>query len=215
MAEQRAPDIASERKRWNERFSVDHYHFGTEPNHFLASQSERLRPGMSALCVSDGEGRNGVWLATRGLHVTSFDLSPVGVEKARRLAAERGVDIKATVADVNAWDWDARRFDLVVVVFVQFMTVPERERFFAGVQRALAPGGLLILQGYTPKQLEYGTGGPKKVEQLYTAELLGSAFAGLEILHLREHEDPMNEGHGHQGMSALIDLVASRTPEPA
>ena len=179
--------IESERTRWNERFSVDHYHFGTEPNHFLASQAHRLRPGMSALSVADGEGRNGVWLAGRGLRVTTFDLSMVGVEKARALAARQGVEIETSVADVNEWDWGGRQFDLVVVVFVQFMTVPERERFFAGTLHALTPGGLLILQGYTPKQLEYATGGPKKVEQLYTAGLLRDAYAGLEFLHLREH----------------------------
>lgn len=202
--------IESERARWNERFSVEHYLFGTEPNHFLASQAHRLRSGMSALSVADGEGRNGVWLAGRGLRVTTFDLSMVGVEKARALAARQGVEIETSVADVNEWDWGGRQFDLVVVVFVQFMTVPERELFFAGTLRALAPGGLLILQGYTPKQLEYATGGPKKVEQLYTAGLLRDAYAGLEFLHLREHEDMMSEGSGHQGMAALIDLVARK-----
>lgn len=202
--------IESERARWNERFSVEHYLFGTEPNHFLASQAHRLRPGMSALAVADGEGRNGVWLAGKGLRVTSFDLSQIGVDKARALASRQGVEIETGVADVNEWDWDARQFDLVAVVFVQFMTPGERERFFAGVVRALAPGGVLMLQGYTPRQLEYATGGPKKVDQLYTAGLLRAAFAGLEVLHLSEHEDMMSEGSGHQGMAALIDLVARK-----
>lgn len=206
--------IESERARWNERFSVEHYLFGTEPNRFLASQAHRLRPGTSALAVADGEGRNGVWLAGKGLRVTSFDLSQIGVDKARALAARQGVEIETGVADVNEWDWDERQYDLVVVVFVQFMTPGERERFFAGLPRAIAPGGLLMLQGYTPKQIEYATGGPKKVEQLYTAGLLRAAFAGLEILHLSEHEDMMSEGSGHQGMGALIDLVA-RKPHPS
>ena len=202
--------IESERARWNERFSVEHYVFGTEPNHFLASQAHRLRPGTSALAVSDGEGRNGVWLAGRGLRVTSFDLSKVGVEKAQALATRQGVEIETSVADVNEWDWNARQFDLVVVVFVQFMTPPERESFFAGLPRAIAPGGLLMLQGYTPKQIEYATGGPKKVDQFYTPELLRASFAGLDILHLLEHEEMMSEGTGHQGMGALIDLVARK-----
>jgi SAM-dependent methyltransferase len=204
--------IDSERARWNERFSVAHYHFGTDPNGFVASQAHRLRPGMSALCVCDGEGRNGVWLAEQGLRVSTFDLSPVGVEKALKLAAQKGVQLEASVADVNEWDWGSRQYDLVVVVFVQFMTVPERDRFFSGLIRSLAPGGLLVLQGYGPKQLEYGTGGPKQLEQLYTADMLRRDFASLEILHLREHEDVMDEGHGHKGMSALIDLVARRPP---
>jgi SAM-dependent methyltransferase len=207
--------IESERTPWDARFMAEGYHFGTEPNAFLASQAQLLRPGMSALCVADGEGRNGVWLAGRGLRVTAFDLSRIGVEKARKLAAQKAVELEQVIADVNAWEWNARQFDLVVVIFVQFMTVPERTRFFAGVLNALAPGGLLVLQGYGPRQLEYGTGGPKQIEQLYTPGLLRDAFSSLEILHLREHEDAMSEGHAHQGMSALIDLVARKSLDSA
>jgi len=203
-------ELSAERLRWDTRFGGEDYHFGTAPNRFLASQAGLLAPGMRALCVADGEGRNGVWLARQGLRVTAFDFSPVGVEKARRLAREAGVTLEHHVADVDAWDWDARRFDLVVVIFTQFATPPQRERMFAGIVRALAPGGLLLLQGYTPKQLAYGTGGPKHVENLYTGALLREAFAALEILHLAEHEEAVDEGHGHRGMSALIDLLARK-----
>jgi 2-polyprenyl-3-methyl-5-hydroxy-6-metoxy-1,4-benzoquinol methylase len=196
--------------RWNERFGGDDYHFGTEPNAFLASQAHRLRPGMSALSVADGEGRNSVWLARHGLNVTAFDVSPVGVDKARRLAREAGVTVDHRVADINDWDWDAARYDLVVAIFIQFASPPERARIFAGMMRALAPGGLLLLQGYTPRQLEYKTGGPGVAENLYTSDLLRSQFAALEILHLAEHDDVIREGKGHSGMSALVDLVARR-----
>ena len=203
-------DLNSERNRWDTRFGGEDFHFGTAPNRFLASQAHLLKPGMSALCVADGEGRNGVWLAGQGLRVTAFDFSPVGVEKARRFARESGVGLEHHVANINDWDWDARQFDLVVVIFTQFATPQERERMFAGVVRALAPGGILLLQGYTPKQLEYGTGGPKQIEHLYTDALLRKSFAALEILHLAEHEEMVEEGHGHRGMSALIDLVARK-----
>ena len=195
---------------WDGRFSGDEYHFGTEPNAFLAAQAARLRPGMSALCVADGEGRNGVWLARQGLTVTSFDLSPVGVEKALRLAREAGVALEARVADVNRWDWDAKRYDLVVAIFIQFASPAERAKIFAGMMRALAPGGLLLLQGYTPRQLEYKTGGPSVAENLYDQALLRSSFAALEIQQLAEHDDVIREGKGHSGMSALIDLVARK-----
>ncbi len=203
---------ASELTRWNTRFSGDEYHFGTAPNGFVAAQAHLLRPGATALCVADGEGRNSVWLAEQGLHVTAFDFSPVGVAKARRLATQNGVEVEHLEANVNEWDWDARQFDLVAAIFVQFMTPPERGRAFAGMVRALAPGGTLLLQGYTPKQLEYGTGGPKQVEMFYTEALLREAFASLEILHLREHEQMIDEGDAHCGMSALIDLVARKPP---
>jgi SAM-dependent methyltransferase len=203
-------DLNSERNRWDTRFGGEDFHFGTAPNRFLASQAQLLTPGMSALCVADGESRNGVWLAGQGLRVTAFDFSPVGVEKARRLAREANVALEHHVANINTWDWDARHFDLVVVIFTQFTTPQERERMFAGVVRALVPGGILLLQGYTPKQLEYGTGGPKQIEHLYTEALLRNSFASLEILHLAEHEEMVEEGHGHRGMSALIDLVARK-----
>jgi 2-polyprenyl-3-methyl-5-hydroxy-6-metoxy-1,4-benzoquinol methylase len=197
-------------ERWNARFGGDDYHFGTEPNVFLASQAQRLRAGMSALSVADGEGRNSVWLARHGLSVTAFDVSPVGVDKARRLARGAGVTVDHRVADINDWDWDAARYDLVVAIFIQFASPPERARIFAGMMRALAPGGLLLLQGYTPRQLVYKTGGPGVAENLYTAELLRSQFTALEILHLAEHDGEIHEGKGHDGMSALVDLVARR-----
>src|SRR5689334_11251538 len=105
--------MSAELERWNKRFSAPGYIFGTAPNELLASQATRLRPGQRALCVADGEGRNSVWLAERGLEVTAFDLSPVGVEKARRLAAGRGVAIAYDVSDVYGWRWPQDAFDVV------------------------------------------------------------------------------------------------------
>ena len=198
------------RERWNARFADETYLFGTGPNAFLASHVALLRPGMSALSVADGEGRNSVWLARQGLSVTAFDLSPVGVEKARRLARDAAVAVDYRIADVNEWDWDARTFDVVAAIFIQFASPDERARIFAGIHRAVAPGGLVILQGYTPRQLVYGTGGPPHAENMYTSAMLAEAFSDLEILHLAEHDDVIHEGKGHDGMSALVDLVARR-----
>ncbi len=199
-----------ELERWNRRFSAEGFVFGTEPNAFLASQRSRLAPGMRALCVADGEGRNSVWLARQGLHVTAFDFSPVGLAKARRLAQQAGVDVDYRLSDVADWDWDAARYDVIAAIFVQFTPPPARSRMFAGMARALKPGGLLLLEGYRPEQLRYGTGGPKQVENLYTEALLRESFASLEIVHLASYDAEVDEGGGHQGMSALIDLVARR-----
>jgi 2-polyprenyl-3-methyl-5-hydroxy-6-metoxy-1,4-benzoquinol methylase len=205
----------AELQRWNQRFSAEGLLFGDAPNAFLAAQKQRLRAGMSALSVADGEGRNSLWLAQQGLRVTAFDFSPVGVKKAREQARSAGVEVDYSVADIFDWDWDARRFDCVVAIFIQFASPPERARIFHGLMRALEPGGLLILQGYTPKQIEYKTGGPPFAQNMYTATLLREAFGALEILHLAEHEDVVSEGKGHNGMSALIDLVARRPAERA
>jgi 2-polyprenyl-3-methyl-5-hydroxy-6-metoxy-1,4-benzoquinol methylase len=145
---------------WDERYAADHYIFGTAPNVFLASQAALIRPGLRALAIADGEGRNGVWLAEQGVRVHAIDFSAAALEKARKLAAERGVELEIEQADVLAWAWPEAAYDLVVAIFIQFAPPPERERIIAGIRRTLKPGGTLILQGYTPKQIEYGTGGP-------------------------------------------------------
>ncbi len=195
---------------WDERYAGEDYHFGTEPNAFLASQRPLLKPGMSCLAVADGEGRNGVWLAQQGLEVLAVDSSPVALEKARKLAAQRGVHMRFEQADLTQWAWGENRFDLVVAIFIQFAPPGMRERMFGDIRRSLKPGGLLLLQGYTPRQHEYRTGGPSQVENLYTEALLREEFAGMDILQLREHDDFISEGTGHRGMSALIDLVARK-----
>ncbi|MDP6873496.1 MAG: class I SAM-dependent methyltransferase [Alphaproteobacteria bacterium] len=195
-------------ERWNKRYGGEDYVFGTTPNAFLASQAKLLRPGERALSIADGEGRNGVWLAEQGLDVLSIDHSQVGLAKAEKLAAERGVRLETRQTDIAAWDWDGESFDIIAGIFIQFAAPPLRARIFAGVERALRPGGRLILQGYRPEQLQYGTGGSKSIENKYTTELLTAAFVNLEIRHLREHDSVIHEGTGHDGMSALIDLVA-------
>lgn len=170
--------------RWDRRFATPDYVYGTAPNAFLAAQAHRLRPGMSALAVADGEGRNGVWLAKQGLDVLSVDASGVALEKATALAAARGVRLEVEQADLGEWAWPAQRFDLVAAIFIQFAGPALRDAIFAGMQRALKPGGLLLLQGYHTGQLAHGTGGPPVAEQLYTAALLRDAFAGMRVLRL-------------------------------
>ncbi len=195
---------------WDERYAADHYIFGTDPNAFLASQAALIRPGMRALSIADGEGRNGVWLAEQGANVHAIDVSPVALDKARKLAAERGVELEFELADALDWNWPEAAYDLVAAIFIQFAPPPERDRIMAGIRRCLKPGGVLVLQGYTPKQLEYGTGGPPLAENMYTVDLLRDWFGDWDILHLSEHESMISEGSHHHGMSALIDLVARK-----
>jgi cyclopropane fatty-acyl-phospholipid synthase-like methyltransferase len=196
---------------WSGRYAGagEDYLFGTAPNKFLASQARRLQPGWTALSVADGEGRNSVFLAEEGLRVTAVEISPVGLHKAQRLATSRHVEVEFVLADVLQWQAPAA-FDVVVAIFVQFVGPVERPVLFERIKAAVRPGGLLLMQGYTPKQIEYHTGGPSAVENLYTAELLRAEFAEWEILELREHEDMLAEGAGHKGRSALIDLVARK-----
>ena len=199
-------------RMWSTRYrdAGEDYVFGTTANRFLAAQSALLGSGRTALSVADGEGRNAVWLAEQGLRVTATEISPVALEKARKLAAGRHVEVDFVLADAVAWDYPEAAFDFVVGIFIQFADPVQRARIFAGMARALRPGGHLIVQGYTPKQLEYRTGGPSAVENLYTAELLRTAFPGLDIVHLQEYEDVLDEGVGHKGQSALVGLVARK-----
>lgn len=195
---------------WNERYACEEYHFGTEPNAFLVSQQHVLKLGISCLAVADGEGRNGVWLAEQGLHVLSVDSSTVALDKAKKLAQQRGVDVRFELADLLQWEWPENNFDVIVAIFIQFAPPGVREQMFTSIKRSLKPGGLLLLQGYTPRQLEYRTGGPSQAENLYTEAMLRAAFADMDILHLSEHDEVIQEGAGHSGMSALIDLIARK-----
>ncbi len=196
--------------QWDTRYGVPEYIFGTAPNQFLTEQAHWLQPGQSVLAVADGEGRNGVWLAQQGLRVHAIDSSRVAQDKARKLAAERGVTLDIECVDLLTWAWPKDHYDVIAAIFVQFAGPAERARQFAGIRQALKPGGLLIMQGYTPRQIEYKTGGPSAVENLYTEDLLRQAFGDWEILHLRAHDDVIDEGSHHAGLSALIDLVARK-----
>lgn len=195
---------------WNRRFAADDYLFGTAPNDWLRDHAAVWQPGDRVLCVADGEGRNSVWLAGRGLAVDAFDIAEVGVAKARRLAAAQGVNVNFAVAECDTYPWPGAAYDGVAAIFVQFADPATRERLFANIVHSLKPGGTLVLQGYTPKQLEYRTGGPPLASHLYTEALLRAAFSKLEISELREYEADIAEGSGHRGRSALIGLVARR-----
>lgn len=195
---------------WDERYNVPEFIFGTEPNVFLTQQAYRLTPGQRVLAVADGEGRNGVWLAQQGLSVLSVEGSAVAQAKAKKLAQERGVSLDFECADLLQWQWGEARFDAVVAIFIQFAAPAGRKILFEGMKAALKPGGLLLLQGYTPRQLEFKTGGPSSAENMYTEAMLRELLAGWEILQLCEHDEHISEGAHHHGMSALIDVVARK-----
>jgi cyclopropane fatty-acyl-phospholipid synthase-like methyltransferase len=202
--------MMSEFERWETRFAAPGYLFGTEPNAFLKSQAHLLRPGQKALSVADGEGRNGVWLATQGLDVHSFDFSPQAVAKARELAKQRGVTLKTKVADLFAWTWPTAEFDVIAAIFFQFVGPDMRDGVFAGIKKALKPGGLLLMEGYHLRQREFGTGGPSDVANLWTRDLLERAFSDFSSVQISEEDRELDEGHHHVGMSALIDFVGRK-----
>jgi cyclopropane fatty-acyl-phospholipid synthase-like methyltransferase len=199
-----------ERERWAKRYIAPGYLFGKRPNAFLKSHADLLRKGQIALAIADGEGRNGVFLAEQGLDVLSLDFSDVAQEKARALAKSRGVPLRLQQADMTAWNWTAETFDVVVGIFIQFAKPADRAVMFAGIKKTLKPGGLLLLQGYGLKQLDYKTGGPSEPERLYTRAILEEAFGDFASLDIAEHDSALKEGDHHVGMSALVDLVGRK-----
>ena len=195
---------------WDQRYSTTEYIFGTDPAAFLTLHADFLVPGSEALVVADGEGRNSVYLAEHGLRVTAMDVSAVGVDKARSLATERGTTVDFQVSDIMEWSWTPDAYDVVVAVFIQFLDPQQRSIVFDGMQRTLRPGGRLLLHGYRVEQIQYATGGPSDPAHLYTETLLAEAFAKMEIEVLRTYDTTISEGAGHAGMSALIDLIATK-----
>lgn len=199
-----------EYERWEGRYSTPEYIFGEQPNGFLAACKPLLPSSGRALAVADGEGRNGVWLAQQGLDVLAIDFSPAGQAKARKLAAARGVTLSLERADVHTWTYPEGAFDVVAEIFTQFSDPAQRRQKWEGMKRTLKSGGLLIIQGYTPKQLEYGTGGPKELDHLYTRDMLEKEFAGWKDMTIAEEELEMREGAAHSGMSAVVNFTARK-----
>ncbi|MBT26395.1 SAM-dependent methyltransferase [Thalassobius sp. S69A] len=196
---------------WEERYATDDYVFGKAPARFLTEHQALLRPGLTALSVAEGEGRNAVYMAQQGVQVTGLEFAPSALAKAQTLAQEAGVQVDFRNADVLNYDWP-QQYDLVLGIFIQFVGPADRAILFDGMKRAVRPGGRIVLHGYTPEQLRHGTGGPPFAQNMYSADQLAADFAGWQIEENTAYEREVQEGRGHTGLSALIDFIA-RKPE--
>jgi 2-polyprenyl-3-methyl-5-hydroxy-6-metoxy-1,4-benzoquinol methylase len=195
--------------RWNERFSTESYLFGEKPNRYLAEKTPQLQKG-KALSIADGEGRNSVWLASQGFEVDAFDFSPIAIEKANKLAATQQVNVNFHCSDWQSFDWKANHYDTIAGIFFQFADPEARTELFHKLNFALKPGGTLIIQGYDKEQMQYKTGGPGILENLYDEELLLSSFKGYKTLDLQTYLQEVDEGPGHSGMSALVGFIGKK-----
>jgi SAM-dependent methyltransferase len=197
---------------WDERYSEDGYAYGTEPNLFLAEMADRLPPGGKVLCLCEGEGRNAVYLAGLGYQVTAVDASRVGMHKASQLAAERSVPLTTIVSDLSHFRIEPDHWDAIISIFCH---VPPTLRASVHAQcvAGLKAHGVLILEAYTPKQLEYRTGGPTASEMTMHLAALEAELAGLEFVHAVEIDRDVVEGKYHTGRGAVVQLVAIK-PAP-
>lgn len=188
---------------WDARYASDAFSFGEAPNRYLEAQATWLRPGMRALALGDGEGRNGAWLAERGLDVLSVDWSAAGLDKATVLAAQRGAKLRTVVADLTRWAWPTDAFDLVAWIFVH---LPPADRALVAARTAatLAPGGLLVLEGFSPAQEGRRSGGPRDASLLWTLDETRQLFGGLRLLECLAGTVVLDEGPRHQGEAEVV-----------
>ena len=194
---------------WDQRYAGEAYFYGTAPNDFLRERADVFAAGSEVLCLAEGEGRNAVFLAARGLRVTGEDGSSGGLAKARRLAEQNGVVLSTVVADLANWDAGDARWDAVVSIWAH-LPAPVRASLHPRVARAIKPGGLLVVEHYHPKQIPYKTGGPPDPTWMLTLDELERDFAGWERLHAFEGEREVQEGAGHGGLSYVTQAILRR-----
>ncbi|NNG14210.1 MAG: class I SAM-dependent methyltransferase [Gammaproteobacteria bacterium] len=191
---------------WNERFAEPGHAYGTEPNDFLREWSGHVPLG-KVLCLAEGQGRNAVYMAEQGHQVMAVDASDVALAKARELAAERGVSIETCHADLNDFVIEPGHWQGIVSVFCH-LPAGLRRRVHADVVNGLAPGGMLILEAYTPAQIALNSGGPRDAALCMQLDELREELDGLRIVHALETERDVVEGKYHHGTGAVVQVVA-------
>jgi len=197
-------------KMWDERFVKPGYYYGTEANDFLKEMSRRFKPGGRVLCLAEGEGRNAVFLAEQGFVVTAVDGSEAGMKKMDSLAKDRGVRVEGIVCDLGEFEFGDRCWDAVVMIWCH-LPKSLMAQVLDNSARSLTLGGYIVIEAYTPLQLQYKTGGPHAVELLNTLEEFDQGLKQLERVHGVEIERDVLEGQGHTGRSAVVQYLARRT----
>jgi cyclopropane fatty-acyl-phospholipid synthase-like methyltransferase len=198
---------------WDEKFDVDGFRYGTRPNAFVEAQAnEVIKPGGRVICLGAGEGRNPIWLAQQGFEVSALDQSGVGLNKLRQRAADAGVDVDTIKTTVEAWTPEPGSYDAVVMTYFHLPKEVRRETHHKA-NEALTDDGVIILEAFSPRQieLERTSGGPPRIELMYTCEILREDFSGLTIEHLSEETVELNEGPGHTGPGEVVRLVAKNS----
>jgi 2-polyprenyl-3-methyl-5-hydroxy-6-metoxy-1,4-benzoquinol methylase len=197
---------------WDQRYSGADYVYGTQPNDFLRETRPQL-PAGKLLSLAEGEGRNAVWLAQQGYDVTAVDASSVGLAKARRLAESQGVRVNWVHADLAAFDIGQQHWDVIVSIFCH-LPAALRTSLHQACVAGLRPGGMFLLEAYTPRQLAFATGGPPTAELMMDSQTLRTELDGLQFVHLLETEREIHEGQLHHGMGAVVQLLAARPASP-
>lgn len=193
---------------WDKRYQSDDYVYGLEPNDFLRDHLSYLPPGR-LLSLGEGEGRNAVFLAQNGFDVTAIDSSEVGLNKAKQLASKNHVNISIKVEDLSQFEQPENDWDVILAIYCHLP--PElRLSLYPKIARSLKPGGVFVLEAYSPEQLEYRTGGPGSVDMLIPLEELESGFMGFHLSVSRKVVRTVNEGTFHTGEASVVQFIAKK-----
>jgi SAM-dependent methyltransferase len=193
---------------WDERYGVEEYAYGTQPNRFLEENVSHIPKG-KVLSLAEGEGRNAVFLAKQGYSVTAVDASIVGLNKAGKLAEENGVVVEFIHADLADYDLGEDKWDGIISIFVPLPS-SLRKQLYKKVEAALKRNGVFLIEAYTPEQLKHGTGGGSSVDTMQSKESLSLELTGLKFKRLVELEREVIEGSYHTGTGAVVQAIASK-----
>jgi len=193
---------------WNERFGNKEYAYGEAPNNFVVEELKKLKPG-KILFPAEGEGRNAVYAATLGWEVTAFDPSIEGQKKAKLLAAKHNSKIDYHIANYEDVVFPKEYFDCIVFIFAHMHPL-KRNEYHQKLIKFLKPGGTILLEGFSKKQIKKNTGGPQNVDMLFSAEELQNDFNNLSEVTILEKEISLDEGPFHQGIASVIRVIGSK-----
>lgn len=194
---------------WDNRFRSENYVYGKSPNAFIEEFHQRLNLSGDALAIAEGEGRNAVYLAEKGMNVTTWDFAQSGLDKTNKLALERGVSVQTELVDLNEAKWPTDSWDEIICVFGHFPT-ELRTKTLQQIKKAVKPGGYFITEVYSHYQIPYKSGGPPNVEMLYKPEEFLTTFADWRIQHFFMGEVTRHEGELHNGLAHVIQFAGQR-----
>lgn len=199
--------------RWNDRYSMEEFAYGTEPNHYLKEQLEKLNPG-SVLFPAEGEGRNAVFAAAKGWKVSAFDISSEGKNKALKLAEHHDVDIDYQIGELQNLNFQVEQFDVIALIYAHF-PADIKSYIHQMLDKHLRKGGMIIFEAFSKKHLDYVTknekvGGPKDIGSLFSIDEIKADFPGYQIIELEEKEIELSEGLFHNGTGSVIRFVGQK-----
>ncbi|AQS50938.1 SAM-dependent methyltransferase [Paenalcaligenes hominis] len=195
---------------WHKKFDQSEYFYGQDPNDFLRETATHLPRGGRVLSLGEGEGRNAVYLAELGFQVTALDSAQSGLDKVTRLAQNKNVTVTTLWADLADYVFEPCAWDGIISIFCH-LPPAVRQRVHTQIPQALTANGVFLLEAYTPKQLDYKTGGPSNIALLYQARTLAAELQPLAFTRLVETERYIHEGQGHQGQSAVVQVIATQS----